>query len=363
MSLKISYNNALFDDYNIITTMKRQLNFYTSAMKKIFGALLTALLAVCMHTANAQDETFKGMSKEAYEIAKTAVVEDLDSDTYVKIGSGDYVLDRYEMKPPYFITGDSGIKKRIDIYKLIERADMGELGLVVFFTDTEAKETFNLVIPSMVSKGEVWNMYFDDIHQHDREEGDVALKMSYILSKEVAYLMQKSSGVDMSAMDQDNDDYDFCFSPDALVSMADGTEKPISQIVPGDVVLTLSEAKVQAVKVEAIDIHRKKNISLAKAILFPVEAITASASSQNINAEAVELIATANHPVLTLDGAKALGELQAGDILLRYDAQSGEGQTYRVHFVAPAYDSVEEVYNLEVEGDSYLVNQVLVLEK
>lgn len=339
-------------------------NIYLFTMKKtIYSLILTLLVVFGVHKSQAQEDALRGMTKEEYALATTAMVEDLDNDTYVKIGSGDFVLDRYDMKPPYFITGDSGIKKRIDVYKFIERASMAELGLVVFFTDTEAEKTFNLVIPNMASKGEVWNMYFDDIHQHDREEGDVALKMSYILSKEVAYLMQKSSGVDMSAMDQENSDYDFCFAADALVSMADGSKKMISEVSVGEQVLTLVGDVLQPVTVEGVDIHRKESISLSKAVLFPMEEITADLAGQSARSAAVELIATANHPVMTDEGKKALGDLQAGDVLYKYDAQTGARTMYKVLFVAADFDTVEEVFNLEVEGDSYLVNQVLVLEK
>ena len=361
--LKITYNNALFDVYRIILTKKEQLNIYTFLMKQTFYSLILVFsLVLTTQNTFAQDEALRGMTQEEYTLAKTAEVEDLDNDTYVKIGEGDYVLDRYEMKQPYFITGDSGIKKRLDIYKMLDRESMGELGLVVYFTNTEANETFNLVIPNMATKGDVWNMYFDDIHQHDREEGDVALKMSYVLSKEVAYLMQKSSGVDMSAMDQDNSDYDFCFAPDALVSMADGSQKPISEVKVGDMVLSLQQGVSQPVRVEGIDIHQKSEIVLSKVLMFPVEEVIASLEGAQVSG-AVELVATANHPVATAEGKKALGELQPGDVLFSYDAQTGREVEYEVYFVAPAYDKVQRVYNLDVEGETYLVNDIAVLEK
>jgi len=327
----------------------------------MYSFLLSIAVVFVSLSSYAQDDALRGMTAEEYEIAKSAQVDDLDNDTYVKISDGSYVLDRYEMKPPYFITGDSGIKKRIDVYKIMDRESMGELGLVVYFTNTEADETFNLVIPNMATTGEVWNMYFDDIHQHDREEGDVSLKMSYVLSKEVSYLMQKSSGVDMSAMDQENSDYDFCFAADALVTMADGSDKMISEVEVGESILTLEQGIRKPVGVEGIDVHQKTEITLAKAVLFPVEEMTASLAS--VRSSATELIATANHPVLTASGTKTLGELLPGDILTKYDPQSGQSARYKVHFVDPAHDTVSKVYNLDVEGEHYLVNQVLVLEK
>lgn len=332
-------------------------------MKKTTYLLLSVLfLAIGINFGYAQEEPARGMTAEEYEIAKSIEVEDLDNDTYVKIGEGDYVIDRYEMKPPYFITGDSGIKKRLDIYKLIEREGMGDLGLIVFFTNTEEKETFNLVIPNMATTGDVWNMYFDDIHQHDREENDVALKMSYILSKEVAYLMQKSSGVDMSAMDQDNADYDFCFAPSAIVTMAEGSNKLISEVKVGDQVLTLVGKDLVSVKVEGIETHQKKNILLSEAILYPLQRVSASIGSEMLTNTPTSLIATPNHPIMTSEGKKSIENMTIGDIVTVFDAQTQEAVDYKVYLVKPT-NSVEKVYNLQVEGESYLVNNVLVLEK
>jgi len=56
----------------------------------------------------------RALTMEEYTKAKTFKVKDLDNDTYVKFDNT-YVLDRYEMRKPYFITGDDGLKKRIDL--------------------------------------------------------------------------------------------------------------------------------------------------------------------------------------------------------------------------------------------------------
>jgi len=330
--------------------------------RKAYLFVLTLLTFSCIFSLNAQDMSSRGMTAEEYKLAKSTTVENLDEDTYVKVGEGDYVLDRYEMKPPYFITGDSGIKKRIDTYKFIERENMDELGLVVYFTNTEAKETFNLVIPNMATAGEVWNMYFDDIHQHDREEGDVALKMSYVLSKEVAYLLQKSSGADMSAMDQNNSDYDFCFTADALVNMADGSKARMEEVKVGDVVLGFRHGVFEAVKVEGVSIHAKQEIALTKVLLIPTEQVSASLEN-TFSSEAQTLVATPNHPVWTAEGTKALGELSNGDLLYYYDAQTHSQKSYQVYAVWNNYSATERVYSLSVAGDTYLVDNFVVMEK
>ncbi len=305
----------------------------------------------------------RGMTPEEYKIALEATVEDLDHDTYIKFADGKYVLDRYEMKPPYFITGDSGVKKRIDLYKLIDRASMEELGLIALFTNTASGETFNLVIPNMASSGEVWNMYFDDIHQHDREEKDVALKMSYILSKEVAYLMQKSSGVDMSAMEQSGDDYDFCFPSQASITMHDGSQKRISEIKVGDMVTTFDQETLINTTIASVSIHHKRNIQLIKVILLPVETTTASSNDESYLADIVELLATPNHPVMTEKGKKNIGQLHIGDVLYRHHPMTDRLEKYKVGFTIPSYETTEEVYNLTTTAGTYLAGGIMVFSK
>ena len=342
------------------------MDFYNMISRgRLFGYGLVLLLAGFYNfDAQAQDNgDVRGMTPEEYTMALEVTVEDLDHDTYIKLADGQYVLDRYDMKPPYFITGDSGVKKRIDLYKLMDRETMSELGLIAFFTNTESGETFNLVMPNVATKGEVWNMYFDDIHQHDREEKDVALKMSYILSKEVAYLMQKSSGVDMSAMESSDADYDFCFPAQARVTLQDGSQKKIADITAGEAVVTYLEGKRVITTVTSVSIHKKNNIQLSKVILLPVETLTAAVQDESYTSSIVELIATANHPVMTENGKKTIRALKAGDILYRHHPMTNVLEKYSVGFTTHAYDSTQEVYNLTTEAGSYLVNEILVLGK
>lgn len=342
------------------------MDFYNmiSRYRQLGYGILFVLSGFYNFDAQAQDdENMRGMTPEEYTMAVEVTVEDPDHDTYIKFADGQYVLDRYDMKPPYFITGDSGVKKRIDLYKLMNRETMSELGLIAFFTNTESGETFNLVIPNAATKGEVWNMYFDDIHQHDREEQDVALKMSYILSKEVAYLMQKSSGVDMSAMESSDADYDFCFPAQARVTLQDGSQKKIADITAGEAVVTYIEGERIATTVTSVSVHKKNNIQLSKVILLPVETLTAAVQDESYTTSIVELIATANHPVMTENGKKTIQALKAGDILYRHHSMTNVLEKYRVGFIVHAYESTQEVYNLTTEAGSYLVDDIVVFGK
>lgn len=334
---------------------------FMSCLMRLFAAFFLCVF-VGHGIGYAQDEAPRGLTIDEYNMVLDAKVDDLDNDTYIKIGDGNYVLDRYEMKPAYSIAGENGVKKRLDLYKLLDRSTMAELGLVVFYTNTASGETFNLTIPNMASSAEVWKMYFDAIYEHDQQEEDVALKMSYVLSKEVAYLLQKSSGVDMSVMEQGNSDYDFCFPATALVTLADNQQVSIADIEVGDQIASYEQGAYRLVTVEEVQIHQKSSISLTSVQLVPEEEVTASLAN-TMTAGIVQLVATPNHPILTKEGTLALEDLMVGKQVYRYEAITNSFVTYRVAQVNHLYDTVKQVYNLETSGDTYLVNGVVVLEK
>ena len=91
------------------------------------------LIAVfCKVTAAQENIHVRAITLDEYNKAKLYSVKDLDRDTYVKFENA-YILDRYEMRKPYFIMGDDGKKKRIDLYKLIAKDSLQELGTVIFY--------------------------------------------------------------------------------------------------------------------------------------------------------------------------------------------------------------------------------------
>src|SRR4051812_3551230 len=101
------------------------------------------------------------LTLDEYNKALTYSIADLDKDTYVKFDNA-YVLDRYEGRKPYFITGSDDLKKRIDLYKLIAKAGMQEIGLMVFYT-SETGKRYQALVPDFTADAKVWEKYFNDI--------------------------------------------------------------------------------------------------------------------------------------------------------------------------------------------------------
>ncbi|MEO6313769.1 MAG: hypothetical protein ABIU63_02835 [Chitinophagaceae bacterium] len=229
-------------------------------MKKILTGFLIILI---QYTVSAQDTAKHVFGIEEYEKVKTFRVKDLDKDTYVKF-ENTYVLDRYEARKPYFITGDDGLKKRVDLYRLLLREGKQELGTIIFYTN-EKGTLYQACLPAFRSAPRVWEKYFEDIHAIDKAEPNFVLKLSYVLSREFGFQQYKAAnqGKDISR-EAGTYGMDICFPGDVQVSMWNGSKKILSQIKKGDRILTVDPlTQKQAVtQVTALLEHSAKNTPL-----------------------------------------------------------------------------------------------------
>lgn len=325
--------------------------------------LSVALSASVLYTFG-QDKPARSLSLEEYEKAKAFVVKDLDNDSYVKF-ENTYVLDRYESRKPYFITGDDGKKKRIDIYKLLAKEGMADLGVMVFYTN-ETGKVFKAVMPSFTADAKVWNKYFEDIHAIDKQEANFVLKLSYVLSKEFGFQLYKAAnaGKDLS---KESGTYgnDICFPGSMLVSMADGGTRALETIQPGDRIVTVDAATQQAkvVTVKELTTHAASNYALTQLTLLGAqETLTAEGTTVVLSARTVA--ATPNHPVKTRNGDKKMGDVRAGDEILCQDMRGGGYQAFRVWQVTEGAGGHQQVYNIVADGGStFVMNGVMVLQK
>jgi len=118
------------------------------------------LLSLCLLVAGtvivrAQDTAAgPALTMDQYEKAKTFSVGDPDKDTYVKFENA-YILDHSGFGKPYFITGDDGKKKRIDLYKLILKEGRIELGTVIYYT-AEGGKRYTAVMPGYKADPRIW---------------------------------------------------------------------------------------------------------------------------------------------------------------------------------------------------------------
>lgn len=304
------------------------------------------------------------LTLEDYEKAKGFAVKDLDNDTYVKF-ENTYVLDRYESRKPYFITGDDGKKKRIDIYKLIAKEGMQDLGIMVFYTN-EKGTLYKACMPHFTAGPKVWEKYFEDIHAIDKQEANFVLKLSYVLSKEFGFQLYKAAnaGKDISK-EAGTYGTDICFPGTMQVSMADGGTRELASIRPGDRIITVDPATQQnkVVTVQELTSHAPKNYAITRLTLLAAqETVTATGTEVALSGKVLQ--ATPNHPVLTQSGQKKMGEIAVGDELLCLDKATGKYRAFTVWHQSESAGGLQPVYNIVADGGStFMMNGVMVLQK
>jgi hypothetical protein len=326
--------------------------------------LLIGLMAFFFVAAEAQMP--KGIAIDEYEKAKTFKVNDLDKDSYVKFDNNAYVLDRYEGTKPYFITGDDGLKKRIDLYSLMSRASGSTIGTMIYYTNEKGK-LYTSCLPNVSADAKVWERYFEDIHAIDKEEKFYVLKLSYVLSKALSFQQYKSTlkGAEPDRAEAGTYGNDICFPGDEEVAMANGEKKMLSDIKPGDQVVTVNpETHLPAVvNVKGLTVHEAKNYAITTLTLVSaIEKITPSAMEILLSSREIE--ATPNHPVMTKSGVKNMGTVNEGEEVLCKNVSTGKYEAYTVWNKTEKANGLQKVYNIDADGGStFIINGVMVMQK
>ncbi len=319
-------------------------------------AVATQLLSqrVSAQTASAS------MTVEQLNAVKAIKIANLDKDTYFK--SGGFILDRYEERPAYVFNYTDGITRKIYLYKIFTVEDTKELGLLALYKNEKSGEVKPFVIPGASADHKAWDAYIDDLKYVGEKEPGLMSTLTFVLSREMAGLLSGGGAKTDEGGAKKKEEYNFCFAPDAPVTMADGSSKAISTVKTGDVVLGYN-AKTKTLiptRITNVDTH-EGDFVLAGVWLLPVNELTAD--TRNTLTAPTLLEATANHPVLTATGRKPLGEVNAGDVLYHYDAATNEVVAQKVMRVEQSSRSVKMVYNLATESGAYLVGGTVVLDK
>jgi hypothetical protein len=317
-------------------------------------AIATQLLSqrVSAQTASA------AMTVDQLNAIKAVKVTNLDKDTYFK--SGGFILDRYEERPAYVFTYSDGITRKIYLYKVFTADDTKELGLLALYKNEKSGEVKPFVIPGASADRKAWDAYIDDLKYVGEKEPGLMSTLTFVLSREMAGLLSGGGAKTDEGGGKKKEEYNFCFAPDAPVTMADGSTKPIGDVKAGDIVMGY-DAKTKTLmptRVTHADTH-KGDFALAGLWLTPTHELTAD--TRNTLMIPTLLEATANHPMLTATGRKALGEIKVDEVV--YRAENSKLVTYRVVRAEKNVRSVKAVYNLATESGAYLVGETVVLDK
>ncbi|WP_077919444.1 Hint domain-containing protein [Spirosoma sp. 209] len=330
----------------------------------LFAILLFVVCAVTTQTLSQRvwaqsTATSMGMTADQATAVKAIKIANLDKDTYFK--SGGFILDRYEERPAYVFTYSDGITRKIYLYKVFTAQDTKELGLLAIYKNEKSGDVKSFVIPGASADRKAWDAYIDDLKYVGEKEPGLMSTLTFVLSREMAGLLAGGSGKSEEGGDKKKDEYNFCFAADAPVTLANGSSKPISTLQAGDVVQGYAAATktVLPTRVTKLNVHEAGSFTIAGVWLSPAAELTAGTQAQPTAPVLFE--ATANHPVLTATGRKALGEVTTGELL--YRTENGRAEAYRVVRTEAAVRTVDRVYSLATEAGAYVVGGTVVLDK
>jgi hypothetical protein len=320
--------------------------------------LACAMLAAGVSVRAQDTAVTRTLTMEEYEKAKTFSVGDPDKDTYVKFENV-YILDHDAFGKPYFITGDDGKKKRIDLYKLILKDGRIELGTIIYYT-TETGKRYTACMPGYKADAKVWRKYFEDIHAIDKDEPFFVMKLSYVLSEELGYQLyragQPGSG---TAVSREVGTYgnDICFPGDMEVTMAGGMHKLLKDVKAGDAIVTVDPVsrKTRTVPVKELTVHEEKNYAITRLVLLSA----VKRGDRDVNLSSRVLKATPNHP---MGNGKTAGELNIGD---KVWCAGGKGyKMFTVWDKSETAGRIQHVYNIVAgAGSTMIINGVMVSQK
>jgi len=317
-------------------------------MKKIM--LSACLLLAGFIAVRAQDTTGRALTMAEFEKASTFHVQDLDKDTYIKFENA-YILDKGGFGKPYFITGDDGKRKRIDLYRLILKEGRVELGTMIYYSN-EKGQGWVACMPGYKADPKVWEKYFEHIHAIEKDEANFVLKLSYVLSKELGYQMYRNGGKEVSR-EAGTYGNDICFPGEMEVAMAGGGKKLLSEVKAGDAVVTVDPVtnREKTVLVKELTVHEAKNYAITRLVLIAAR----ETGERDVVLSSRVLEATPNHPMV---GGKKVGELRLGNAVLC------DGGVFTVWEKTEGAGGVQQVYNIVADGGSALImNGVMVKQK
>lgn len=312
--------------------------------------LLFLLSAVCIFTfAHAQEGEKRPLSATEYDAVKKIVVQNLEKDTYVK--AVPFVLDRSQ--PPFVFKFSDGNVRKVYLFKLYESEKLAELGMVAIYTTAKEGKKIIVPIPSPDAPGEVWGKYIDDLKYGEKDNMGLASCLAFAITK-------SGVGGNTAKPGKEGDKYEYCFPAEATVTLADGSQKEISEMRNGDKVLAYNSvtSQMEVSTVKQLQVHNSQSFTLTHlALIDPVEKLTAGPAHWHLTT----LEATANHPVLTATGKKNIGDVTVGETL--YQLENGKIKVYEVFVKNAVSRQVPQVYNLVTDKATYVVNGVVVFGK
>jgi hypothetical protein len=275
---------------------------------------------------------------------------------YVTKGFSVQISSGLDMKKGYFLwnkfsrsTKSADGQRSVEVNALIQESNFKVCAWMLIYQESGSIPIY-FCIPTQASDDKVWNKSFEDLRD-SKLSPNAYLTYSWALYNLIGQLS--------------NDYQNICFTASTLITMADGTEKLIKDIQKGDMILSydLPSSKPVTSKVSELIIHKNNSYEITRITLNNEKMILASSKNSYTN-NFFFLEATSNHPVLTSNGVKTIGELTTSDRLWYYDFSLNKFFDLPIIETKLNFKKVTDVYNVILENnDNYIANKMVVLMK
>lgn len=313
-------------------------------MKKVLAVFAVVFTAI--FNLNAQDFNYNDG-----QVATTMEIYN-----YVTKGYAIQEASGLDMKKGYFLwekltrnTNSSDGQRTVKINALVQEANLKVCAWMLIYQKSGEKPIY-FCIPTQASDYEVWSKSFTDLRDA-KLSTDAYLAYSWALYNLVGQL---------------SNDYDnICFTENTLITMADGTQKLIADIKQGDLVLSYDNFTSQTIvsEVSKLIVHKGNSYNITRVTVNNEKMLLASTDNYFINTT-FSIEATANHPVVTTECIKTIGELTENDRLLFYDIHSNSFIDLPIIKTESNVKQVDKVYNIRLNNNiTYIANKLVVLMK
>ena len=157
--------------------------------------------------------------------------------------------------------------------------------------------------------------------------------------------------------------YEWCFPSNTLLTKIDGNTISIKDIKKGMQILSYNPRtqKTEFATVKELITHNNQQYHLTRITFMNSQTLYASL---NNDIELLQIEGTYNHPILTTNGYKSLGNITENDKILYHSEFDNKIIECSVLQIEKNYKTVNEVYNIKLEnGNSYIINNIIASPK
>ena len=260
------------------------------------------------------------------------------------------------MKKGYFLwekftrsTNSSDGQRTVKVNALIKESNYKVCGWMLIYQKSGSQPIY-FCIPTQASDQEVWQKSFTDLRDM-RLSTDAYLAYTWALQNLVGQLSKKYDKIN--------------FSENTIITITDRSQKPIKKKKKGEQILCFDNFTNQTIVSEVSDliVHNEISYNITRITVDNESQLLASTGKYLINSTFV-LEATNNHPIITTEGIKTIGELTTKDRLLFHDINTNTFFDLPIIKKESNVKQVDKVFNIRLKNNiTYIANNLVVLMK